>query len=205
MSRAYSVKNVLDAKFKVLPFEGKWKEAVGCPEFCGTWFVFGPIKNGKTSGTLQLCKYLAKFGRVLYNSVEEGLSLSIQEAYKREEMIDVSRRVMLVGKESVDDIIRRLEKHCSPDVVVIDTIQFWELSFKDYKRLKLQFPNKLFIYISHVEGSQPDGLTARKIWRDANVAMRIEGFKIFPVGRYGGGEPITINERLANEYWGLSK
>jgi hypothetical protein len=31
----------------------------------------------------------------------------------------------------------------------------------------------------------------------------VEGFRAFPVGRYGGGESIDVNERMAGEYWGL--
>lgn len=152
---------------------------------------------------MSLAKYLTNFARVLYNSVEEGLSLSIQEAYRRLDMMEVAGKFALVGQEDVDQLIQRLKRHKSPDVVVIDTVQFWELRFSDYKRLKATFPHKLFIYVSHIEGKQPDGMTARKIWRDANVAFRIEGFRAFPTGRYGGGEPVTICEELADRYWGL--
>ena len=62
---------------------------------------------------------------------------------------------------------------------------------------------KQFIYVSHVDGKKPEGNVAKRIWRDANVAWRVEGFKAFPVGRYGGGEPIIVAEELAEEYWGI--
>lgn len=203
MKRAYSVDNVLNARFNTLEFEGKWREAVGCPELTGSWFVFGDIKNGKTSFVMQLIKYLTKFERVAYNSVEEGLSLSVQNVMKREDMQSVGGRFSLLNKETVDQLIERLNRHKSPNVVVIDTVQFWELSFADYKRLKAAFPKKLFIYISHTDGRTPDGSTAKKIWRDANVAIRIDGFVAFPKSRYGGGTPAVIWEQEAQKVWGL--
>jgi hypothetical protein len=203
MKRAYSVDNVLNAEFNTLAFDGIWKEAIGEPELTGSWFVYGDIKNGKTSFTMMLTKYMTKFERVGYNSVEEGLSKSIKEAYKRNNMREVSGKFILINKESPAELKERLKKHRSPNIIVVDTVQFWELTFKDYKDLKETFPNKLFIYVSHVEGRNPDGIVAKKIHRDANVAIRIEGFKAFPVGRYGGGEPITISEEKAAAYWGL--
>lgn len=201
--KAYSLNNILKAKFKTLEFSGAWKEAIGNPELTGSWFIYGPPKNGKTSFALTLAKYLAEFRRVGYNSVEEGLSLSFQKAVERVSMHEIGNRFVLIEREEVEDMVKRLKKHKSPDIFFIDSVQFLELSFHEYKRLKGLFPSKLFIYISHVEGRQPDGYAARKILRDANVIFRVEGFKAFPVGRYGGGIPITISAQKAAEYWGL--
>jgi len=204
MQRAYSVDNVLNAKFNRLEFEGKWLSAIGKPELTGTWFIQGDIKNGKTSLAMQLTKYLTRFGRAAYNSVEEGLSATIQDAYIREGMADVAGKFLLLDKEEPAELIKRLQKHKSPEIVVIDTIQFWDMKWSEYKHLKHLFnKKKLFIYLSHMEGKQPAGSVARKIWRDANVAFVVEGFKGFPVSRYGGGEPIVINQKLADAYWGL--
>jgi hypothetical protein len=202
MKRAYSVDNVLQAKFNILEFDGIWRDAVGCPELSGTWFVYGSVKNGKTSFTMQLAKYMTKFEMVAYNSVEEGLSLSIQSAFKRTKMELIKRRFLLLDKEDPEELIKRLQKRKSPNVVVIDTVQFWEFTFAKYKWIKETFPNKLFIYISHSAGNMPDGKLAQRIWRDANVSFRIEGFKAFPVGRYGGGEPVVISDEMAVKYWG---
>ena len=201
MKRAYSVRNVLDAKFRTLEFEGKWKDAIGCPELTGSWFIYGPPKNGKTSFAMQLAKYLSRFRRVGYNSVEEGMSLSIKLSMKRVGMGDVGGRLILVKKE-FDELTTFLKQPKSPDVVVIDSVQFMEMKFSEYKILKSMFPNKLIIYVSHVTGEIPDGHAARKIWRDSNVTFRIKAFKAFPISRYGGGEPVVISEEKVGEYWG---
>lgn len=199
--KAYSVDNVLNARFKVLDFAGQWRDAIGCPQLSGSWMIYGSPKNGKTTFAMQLAKYICNFRRVAYNSVEEGLSLSIQMAMERVGMSEIGSRLVLLEKESFEELVIRLGKHKSPDVVVIDSIQFMELTFKQYKLLKSKFPDKLFIYISHIEGRTPDGGVARRIWRDCSAYFKIEGFRAFPVSRYGGGNYVDIDENKAKEYW----
>lgn len=202
--RAYTVKNIYDAKFKTLDVQGKWLQAFGTPELTGTWFIYGASKNGKTSFAMMLSKYLTGFQRVAYNSVEEGISLSIQQAVQRAAMHEVGGKWILLNNENFDTLDRRLSRHKSPNVILIDSVQFAEMQFAEYKYLKNTYPKKLFIYISHVDlsGRNPEGKTAIRILRDASVSFRIEGFKAFPISRYGGGAPITINKELAQAYWG---
>lgn len=202
MKRAYSVNNIIQAKFNTLEFDGVWQDGIGNPELTGSWMIYGNPKNGKTSFAMKLSKYLTQFGKVAYNSVEEGLSLTIQMAIERAGIMECGRRWMLLEKEDMPTLITRLEKQRSPDVIIIDSVQFLELKFSEYKRLKEMFPTKLFIYISHVEGGIPEGNTAKRIWRDANVVFRVEGFRAFPAGRYGGGAPIDVSVEKAKEHWG---
>lgn len=203
MKRAYSIRNVLDAKFKTLDFDGEWLEAVGRPQLGGSWMIYGAPKNGKTSLAMKLARYLTRFCRVAYDSVEEGLSLSIQNCVERTFGDEANRHFLLLNKESVEELTERLARRSSPDVVVIDSVQFMGLHWEEYKQLKERFPRKLFIYISHVDGNQPEGRVARKIWRDADVYIRVEGFRGFPVGRYMGGAPIDVDAGLAARYWSM--
>lgn len=203
MKRAYSVKNVMAASFRTVGTEGRWRECIGNPEFGGTWLVYGPPKNGKTSFAMMLARYLAGSYRVAYDSIEEGLSLSIKAALDRAGMDEVGRRFVVLDKEGAEELAERLSRRCSPDVVIIDSVQFLGLKWSEYKMLKERFPHKLFIYVSHIEGTVPEGSVARRIWRDSNVYFRVEGFRAFPTGRYGGGATIDIDEALADSYWGL--
>jgi len=191
--RAISIQQLYRTSIHSLDFAGEWLEAIGCPEPSGTWLIWGNPGNGKTRFALQLAKYLTTFGkRVAYDSLEEGVSLSLRNAIEDTNMQEVSRRFILLDKEPMTDLIDRLSKKKSPDVIIVDSIQYTGMNYSEYKALKDRFRSKLFILISHAEGSQPSGRVARSIRFDANVKIWVEGFQAFAASRYGGGEPYVI-------------
>lgn len=160
MKRALTARNVLTTKFHTLQFDGVWREAVGEPELTGSWIIYGDTKNGKTTFAMMLSKYLTAFGRVAYNSVEEGISRTIQLAVDRTGILEVGARWMLLDRESKDELTERLRRQRSADIVFIDSVQFMDLKFSEYKDLKQRFPTKLFVYISHM--ADPDYLARRR-------------------------------------------
>lgn len=202
--RAATVLEVLNTKFKELDFDGEFRELFGKPERSGCWIIWAESANGKTAFTLQLVKYLCKFGKVAYDSLEEGISLSLKIAFIREGMREKQGRVLLLDKEPIDELKNRLRKRKSPDFIVIDSVQYSGLTKITAKQLTDEFHNKLFIFISHAAGKLPDGRTANSIRYDANVKIRIEGFRAWIESRYGGDKRkyYTIYPDGANAYWG---
>lgn len=194
MARAASLDQVLRTRFKVLPFEGEWKEAIGCPELTGSWIIWGNSGNGKTRFALQLCKYLCQFGRVAYDSLEEGVSVSLVKAIKETHMMEVRKKFVVLDKEPIDQLTERLEKPKSPDIVCVDSLQYTGMSYEQYKALKERFPKKLFIWISHADGTLPEGRVAKKVRFDSNVKVFVQAYRAEPVSRYGGGKPYIIWE-----------
>ena len=93
---AKGVRELLSMKFETLAFEGTWYDAFGTPERRGVWMVWGNTGNGKTSFVMQLCKELCRFGRVAYDSLEEGACLTMQNTLKRFNMQEVNRRFLLL-------------------------------------------------------------------------------------------------------------
>jgi hypothetical protein len=201
MKRAISIHQLYRTNLRSLDFQGQWFNSIGCPEVTGTWLIWGGSGNGKTRFALQLAKYLTTFGKkVAYDSLEEGVSLSLRNAIESCNMQEVARRFVLLDKEPVSELIVRLEKGKSPDVVIIDSIQYTGLTYADYKSLKDRFRHKLFILVSHAEGSHPSGRVARSIRFDANVKVWIAGYQAYPMSRYGGGEPYIIWEEGVQNY-----
>lgn len=210
MSRAISNKNVLAARFETVEFAGEWLASFGRPELRGTWIIWGGSGSGKTTFTLMLCKYLANFGRVAYNSLEQGLSLSLQKAWERVGMGEAGNSVILLNKEELPELRARLNKRKSPEIIIIDSVQYLDgFNWASFKKLKREYPDKLFIFISQADraGKDPDGKLAGKIRYDAEIKIKVEGFKAFVTTRYEdaergeGGADFIIWEQGAAEYW----
>lgn len=200
MKRALSIDNLYNQKFKTFDFKGEWLDMVGKPEIKGSWFIWGNSSNGKTVFAAKLAKYLSQFGRVLYNSIEEGASESLKKAFKIAG-IAPGDKITPLDKEPIEELRERLKRHKSPNVIIIDSFQYTGLTKDTYKALINEFPTKLFVFISHAEGKQPAGRTAKTVRYDANVKIWIEGFKAIPQSRYGGGEPFIIWQKGAEIYW----
>jgi len=203
MKRALTVNEVLKEKKTTFDFEGAWKEAFGEPERTGVWFIWGNSGNGKSSFTMQLCKELSRFDRVAYDSLEEGDSLTMKQSLVRHKMNECGRRFSLLNAEPIEELRQRLQKRKSFNIVVIDSFQYTQMSYKDYIQLKEQNKNKLLIFISHAKGRAPRGSAAESVMYDATLKIWVEGFKAFSKGRFFGktGE-YTIWQEGANRYWG---
>ena len=210
MGRAISNQNVLAARFEVADFDGPYLASFGRPELRGAWIIWGGSGSGKTTFTLMLCKYLANFGRVAYDSLEQGLSLSLQKAWERVGMAEAGNSVILLNKEELPELRARLNKRKSPEIIIIDSVQYLDgFNWASFKKLKREYPDKLFVFISQADraGKDPDGKLAGKIRYDAEIKIKVEGFKAFVTTRYEdaergeGGADFIIWEQGAAEYW----
>lgn len=202
---AKGVREMLSIKYDTFPFEGAWFDAFGNPERKGVWLIWGNSANGKTTFAMKLCKYLCQFGRVAYDSLEEGACLTMQNTLKECGMMEVNRRFLLIDNEDMEQLGIRLKRQKSPDIVVIDSFQYAQLTYPEYKAFKEKHSNKLLIFISHADGKLPDGRTARKVMYNASLKIYIEGYRAFSKGRFIG--PVghyDIWPEEAAKYWGES-
>lgn len=205
MARAYSASEVLAKKVPSIPFEGRWREAFGEPGRAGVWLIWGQSANGKSSFAMQLAKELCRYGKVAYNSLEESLSLSFQKNMERCCMYEESGRFLVLDREPIEELSKRLEKQRSPDFVIIDSLQYTGLNYNDYKRLKEAHPKKLFIFISHADGDKPKGATADKVQYDADMKILVQGYRAICKGRFipEAGKHYSIWAEAEAKYWGV--
>lgn len=201
IKRALTVSDLRAFKAITLEFNGEWRASVGRPELTGSWIIWGNPANGKTRLALQLAKYMARFRRVAYNSLEEGKSESMRGAILDIGMEDVQKNFVFLDKEPVGELMQRLARPKSPDVIFIDSLQYTGLSYAEYKEMRDRFRNKLFVLISHAEGREPKGNVGKSIRYDAFVKIYVEGYKAFPQSRFGGGEEYVIWPEGAQKYW----
>mgnify|MGYP000941040900 FL=1 len=201
MKKALSMVDLMRKNREVYAFEGALREAFGQPEQNGVWFIWGRSGNGKTSFVLQLCKELTRYGKVAYDSLEEGDSLTMQNALMRVGMGDVGRRFILLN-ESLKELDTRLKRRRSPDIVVVDSFQYAHIDLKQYEEFIDQHKNKLIIFVSQADGLKPWGRTAQSAMYSASLKIWVEGYRAISKGRYRGNLGYyTIWAEKADEYW----
>lgn len=209
MGKTIPNKQIGRAVFNTVDFTGEWLASFGRPELRGSWIVWGGSGSGKTTFMLQLAKYLTNFGKVCYDSIEQGLTLSFRKAWERVNMLEVGNNFALVEKENTSkEIWDRLTKRHSPNVIIIDSVNYMaDLNKAEYMKLVKNFPNKLFIFVAHEKNREPMGMVAKFIRYNSDIKVRVEGYKAFITTRYEdsekneGGEPYTIWEEGAKNYW----
>ena len=207
MARAISNINLCNAVFQTADFRGEWLASFGRPELRGAWIIYGESGCGKTHFALELLKYLSQFvQRVAYDTVEQGMSLSFQNAWNDADMQSLGNKVLIFNKEQIDSLSEHLRKKRSPQVVVIDSVtalnSFTRRTFSD---LMNEFPDKLFIFIAHEENHKPYPAIAQHVRKLSEVKCHVEGFRAYITTRFQtrdgqGGAPFTIWQQGADEY-----
>ncbi len=203
LNRALSMASLKAKKYKSFEFENEWFEAFDKPERRGVWFVWGNSGNGKSRFVAHLCKELSRFGRIVYNSLEEADSKTIRTAFEESGLLDLNRKIILVH-ESAADLSLRLQQHKSPDIAIIDSYQYTRLTYSQYIDFKEKHRNKLLIFISHADGKQPSGRSAKSVMYDAALKIWVEGYVAFSKGRYIGpnGGKYIVWRQGAKKYFG---
>lgn len=203
IKRAVSIDELTRKVFKEIELEGEWKNSIGIPEMSGVWLVWGQSGSGKSRFTMQLAKCLAHYAKVAFDALEEGARKTIQKNVIETNLSEVKNKMVILNREPIEELKIRLRKKKSPDIIILDSLQYTGLTKKEYIELKEEFHNKLFIFISHAQGKEPKGAVADFIRYDADVKIWIEGYRAFITSRYGGGAPYTIWEEGASDYWKL--
>lgn len=146
-----NVKTLREKQFRSLAFEGDWLELFGEPECNFKLLCYGKEKSGKSTMILRFADYLAKnFGKVFYNSHEEGHSKTFQD---RVISNNIDAPKLFVGhkvgfSEMMDDSFKRRYYKS----IIIDSLQYMNLTYSQYKHLTAKYKNKSFIFVSQING-----------------------------------------------------
>lgn len=203
LKRAYSPIEIQNMNIPSFDFTGDWEASLGKPARAGTWIIWGHPGNGKSSFAMQLIKYLCKFDRVIYDSLEESTGKSLQMSLNRHNMEEVNRKLLILDREPMEKLSERLSRKRSPGIVIIDSFQYSGLTYSSYKELKERHSNKLLIFISHADGMRPEGRAAKKVEYDADIKILVQGFRAMCKSRFmeKPGVPFTIWEEGAAKCW----
>lgn len=206
LPRALTPANIINKKRMILQFEKDWLAAFGRIEANSRILVWGGSGQGKTRFVLQMAKYLSNFLRIAYNSLEMGDSMALGEALHQEQ---AHKNIIILNRENADQVLTRMKRRKSPECLIVDSLQYLRdsegngINYKRYIKFSQELPDKLLVFVSHADHKEPAGRVAKSIRYDVDVKIFVQGFKAFVTSRYGGGQPITIWEEGAKEYYGL--
>lgn len=193
--RAIGITDFLARNFKSYGFEGVFKDHLGEPEQNFKMLVYGNPGNGKTEYCIQLAKYLAGFGKVYYNSFEQGISKTLQDAIKRNDLGTVKGKIMFGNRERLEEMVKRLKGKGSPRIVIIDSRDYMNLTTDEFKQLTGAFPRKSFIVVCWEGGGKPKGEHAKAMEFMCDIKVRVMNFRAHPASRFGGNAEYVIWDR----------
>ncbi len=200
MSRAIGIKEFYNKQFQTYNFSNDWLKHIGNPERNFKAIIYGLSGNGKTDYAIKFSKYLALLGaKVYYNSFEEGISCTLQDAIIRNELMEVQGKITFGDKETLDEMIHRLKKRNSANVIVIDSRDYMNLTTEQYKHLIDLFPRKAFILLCWSAGGKPKGEYAKAIEYMCDIKIQVYNFVAHPRSRFGGNEKFIIWNKNASK------
>lgn len=205
MAKILGLKQLLNKKYNYLEnLPSLFVDSFGSLVECFIMIVWGMSGNGKSSFLMQFLKVLMFYGKVLYVSLEEGFEASMFANVMRhlDEESHTGKIEFADHEMTYEKLVLKLSKKKSPKFIIIDSVQYWNITYDMYKALKEKFPRKAFIFISHAKGAIPDGHTADKIRYDAGIKVHVKGYVAFVISRYGGTKPYVIWEEGARKFWG---
>lgn len=204
MPKVLTLTQLLKKKYKYL--EGLPEnivESFGKLTYGFPMIIWGESGNGKSNLVMQLLSVLMQYGNVLMLALEEGHKASTQKNVSRHLSEAHAGKIKFADHEmTFGELQKLLRKKKSPKIIVVDSIQYWDITYDDYKSLKEEFRNKIFIFTSHANGKIPDGKTANKVRYDSDIKVRVEGYIAFVASRFGGNKPYVIWEEGAKVKWG---
>lgn len=190
--RAVGVTEFLAKKFETYEFDGPWKESFGSPERNFSALIYGPSGHGKTEFCMKFAKYLTRFGKVYFNTFEQGLSESLQTALIRNNMQEVAGLITFGNRETYAEMWERLERRNSAQIVFIDSRDYMELEHTEFKALINRFPKKAFVITAWEKNGRPKGDHAQAILYMVDMKLQVKDFRVLPRSRFGGEKPFVI-------------
>lgn len=184
-----SLKDLQNAQFKTLDFTGSWKELIGTPEERFSMMIYGKSGHGKSTFAIKLSEYLANnFGTVLYNSAEEGTSLTLKEKVK-----GINSSNLFLSKEKDFESIRKKLKRTSCRFVILDSVNHMDLTASQVEELKEMDSTRGFISIHQVTKTG-EFKGDNKFLHNCDVEIEVENRKpIIKKNRYKSDSSFVRN------------
>ena len=193
------VKNkLMNMQFDSLQMDEGWEDFMQNPARNMRLAIWGPPKNGKTAGSLQLANYLSKFGKVLYNFADQGFNKSTQDLWQMSGLANNPK-----AEPNDAQTLAELEKEIATGkytFVFIDMISDYinKEGIKPYEfkeRFMKKYPKVSFVLVFEV--TKGGNFKGDQGWTHiVDAIVTVEDFLMENRGRYGIGSHIVWEDGL---------
>ena len=192
-----SIADMLSMKFEKLKFTDKWADFMQNVPPNLRLLVYGQGKNGKTSLSFQLAKYLTSFGPVLYNLADQGISATTQDLILSTGLKDV-KDFYLSGGRTIEEL-REAIQAIKPQFVFIDLMNNYDIDARSFEAfMKQEFPETGFILV--MEATKGEDFRGEGTWLNiVDAKVFCKDFVAYNNGRLGFGEFDIWPERTKQE------
>jgi len=192
------INKLLAMKYRTYNLNNEWIKYIGEVERGFKMLVYGLSGSGKTTFVMKLCKELAMQGKVYFNSIEQGNAKSLQNVAAYCNMQDIPKGKMVIGDRDNFETMKLKIKSNKAVFIVIDSLDYINLTTAQYKELIRLFPSRSFIIISWAEGDKPKSQYAKAIEYMADIKTYVNKGVAISRSRFGNTEPCYIFNKPKN-------
>ena len=175
-------------------FDGDYFEFIGKPAIGFHALVYGLPKSGKSIWSMQFADYLANnFGKVMYVACEEQFKGTLKEKVKD---WTTNRSHLDFGKVDTFEEINKLIQ--GYNFVIIDSLDYADVSVEEMEQLKRNHPKTSFVTIKQVtKDGQFRG--SQEYAHNCDIIISISDGQAYQKGRFNGGGQMSVFEREIDE------
>ena len=175
-------------------FDGDYVEFIGKPAIGFHALVYGLPKSGKSIWSMQFADYLANnFGKVMYVACEEQFKGTLKEKVKD---WTTNRSHLDFGKVDTFEEINKLIQ--GYNFVIIDSLDYADVSVEEMEQLKRNHPKTSFVTIKQVtKDGQFRG--SQEYAHNCDIIISISDGQAYQKGRFNGGGQMSVFEREIDE------
>jgi hypothetical protein len=194
MGHTIGIDSLLRKKYKCYGFDDELVDMIGDIEIGADVMIWGKSGHGKTTFAGHLTKRFASYGKVYYNSVEQGDSSSFQNMARHVGLGVLPANTYVVGhKDSYEEMVEKLKKNRSR-FCVIDSSYQMKLTYEQFRELKRLYPRKSFIIITYADasGKNPKRTIDEDIRYLIDIKVTVYQGIAYIDSRYGGAPSWSI-------------
>lgn len=170
VSNVISLSEMKEKSFDIYHFSEEYSNLIGNPERNFSALIYGESGHGKSTWSIDFSNYLAtNFGKLLYNSSEEGFSYSLQNKLSKYDNENIHISQFKRFKELKSEI--RANKY---NFIVIDSLNDMELTEEQFSEL-INMGIAIIFILQATKGGNFKG--SNKFAHDTDIRIKLENYK----------------------------